>query len=271
MDEELAARFESDADGMRQDYAMWPNGVWKASADWDDPTINYGTKSVSDLTPVAMTDEVDAWRGSPEMREAAKKTVDADVPKNRLPWDMSFGILGKLRMGDREYARLALRLLPKIREGGNLERRDACDFVNDNDLSRDGQQDFFVDKGSAYLSDVITEMLLQSQGGVIRLFPAYPEDYGDAAFFSLRARGAFLVSGEFRNGEVAYGIIRSLKGGVCAVADPFGGECVVRCLENDEELPCEKDADGNLSFETAPMCEYAVERRGKPIESFPLL
>ena len=270
VDEELAARFEKDADGMRQDYATWPNGVWKASADWDDPTIDYGTKSVSDLTPIAVTDEVDAWRGSPEMREAARKTVDAIVPRNRLPWDMSFGILGKLRMGDRDYARLALRMMPKCREGGNLERRDACDFVSDNDLSRDGQQDFFADKGAAYLSEVINEMLLQSQGGVIRLFPAYPEDFGDAAFFSLRARGAFLVSAEFRDGEVAYGIIRSLKGGVCTVADPFGGECVVRCLENGEEIPCQKDADGNLSFETAPMFEYAVERRGRPLESFPL-
>lgn len=270
VDEELAVRFEKDADGMRQDYATWPNGVWKASADWDDPTINYGAKSVTDLTPISITDEVDAWRGTPEMRESARKTVDAIVSKDRLPWDMSFGILGKLRMGDREYARLALRLLTKCREGGNLERRDACDFVNDNDLSRDGQQDFFADKGSAYLSEVITEMLLQSQGGVIRLFPAYPEDFGDAAFFALRARGAFLVSAEFRDGAVAYGIIRSLKGGVCTAADPFDGECVIRCLENDEEIPCKKDADGNLSFETMPMYEYAVERRGRPIESFPI-
>ena len=269
-DEELAARFEDDADRMRQDYATWPNGVWKASADWDDPTINYGTRSVSDLTPIAVTDEVDAHRGTPAMREAAKKTVDAIVPENRLPWDMSFGILAKLRMGDRDYARLALRLLPKCREGGNLERRDACDFVNDNDLSRDGAQDFFVDKGTACLSDVINEMLLQSQGGVIRLFPAYPEDFGDAAFFSLRARGAFLVSAEFRDRETAYGIIRSLKGGVCTAADPFGGECVVRCLENGEEVPCQKDEDGNLSFETVPMCEYALERRGRPLESFPV-
>ena len=60
------------------------------------------------------------------------------------------------------------------------------------------------------------------------------------------------------------------EGGVCTAADPFGGECVVRCLEDGKEILCEKDADGNLSVETAPMCEYALERRGRPLESFPV-
>ena len=270
VDEELAARWEDDANHMRQDYAAWPNGVWKVSEDWDDPVINYGPKAISDLTPIAITDEIDAWRGSDAMRESARKTTEAAVPATRLPWDMSFGILARLRLGDRDYARFALELLPKCREGGNLERRDACDFVNNNDMSRDGKHSFFVDKGAAYLSEAITEMLLQSQGGIIRLFPAYPTDIGDAAFFSLRTRGAFLVSAEFRDGEVAYGIIRSLKGGICTLADPFDSECVIRCLENDEEITFSKDDDGNLSFETAPMYEYAIERRGRPLESFPV-
>lgn len=270
VDDELADKWSEDADRMRQDYAVWPNGVWKASEDWDDPTINYGTKSVTDLAPIVITDEVDAWRGPAALREAAKKTVEAIVPSDRLPWDMSYGILARLRMGDRDYARLALRLMPLCREGGNLERRDACDFIDDNELTADGQHDFFVDKGSAYLSEMISEMLLQSQGGIIRLFPAYPEDYGDAAFYSLRARGGFLVSAEFRDGTVAYGIIRSLRGGVCTSADPFDGEGIVRCLDTNEEIAIARDTDGNLTFETKAMHEYVLERRGIPLESFPV-
>lgn len=268
VDEDLAARWEEDAALMRQDYATWPNGVWKASADWDNPVIEYGTRSVTDLAPIAITDEVDAWRGSPEMREAARRTVEVNVPSDRLPWDLSFGILARLRMGDRDYARMALELLPKCREGGNHERRDGADFVANSILPRDGQHDFIVDKGSAYLSEVINEMLLQSQGGIIRLFPAYPLDLGDAAFFSLRARGAFLVSAECRDGEVAYGIIRSLKGVECTVADPFDGDCVIRCADTGETVPYTKDADGNLTFATAPMHEYYIEKNGRPVESF---
>lgn len=267
VDEALAERWESDADQMRKEYATWPNGVWRASADWDDPIVDYGIKSVTDLTPVSITDEVDAWRGSPEMREAARRTVEKLVPAGRLPWDMSFGILARLRFGDKQYAKYTLEQIPLCREGGNMERRDACDFVESSVLPRDGQHDFFVDKGSAYLAETVTEMLLQSQGGIIRLFPAYPEDIGDAAFFALRARGAFLVSGEFRDGNIAYGIIRSLRGNDCTVANPFGTDAVIRCLENNEEVAFTTDGD-NLTFATLPEYEYVIEHRSHPLESF---
>ena len=267
VDETLAAVWEDDVAHMRKDYATWPNGTWKVSEDCDNRTLDYGVPSVSDLTPVALTDEVDAWRGTPEMRETAKRSVDAYVPPHTMPWDLSFGILAKLRMGDREYAKLALELLPKCREGGNLERADSCSYNENNEMQPDGRHDYFVDKGAAYLSEVVTEMLLQSQGGIIRLFPAYPEDIGDAAFCSLRARGAFLVSGEFRDGSVAYGIIRSLRGNDCTVANPFGADAVIRCLENNGEIAYTTDGD-NLTFATLPEYEYVIEHRSRPLESF---
>ena len=40
----------------------------------------------------------------------------------------------------------------------------------------------------------IMELLLQSWGGKIRVFPAVPEDWNDASFDQLRAQGGFLVS-----------------------------------------------------------------------------
>ena len=180
---------------------------------------------------------------------------------------MSFGIISALRMGDRDYAKLALELLPKCREGGNLNRSDACDYDENNEMKPDGQHSFFVDKGAAYLSEVITEMLLQSQGGVIRIFPAYPFEIGDAAFFSLRARGAFLVSAETRNGEPAYAIIRSLKGNDCRFMNVFGEKISVRDLETGEKISFE-EADGDIIFKTEAEHEYAVENSDKPLESF---
>jgi ribosome-associated protein len=47
----------------------------------------------------------------------------------------------------------------------------------------------------------INEMLLQSHDGVLRLFPVWPRDRA-AQFGNLRARGAFLVSSQFREGRV---------------------------------------------------------------------
>ncbi len=60
----------------------------------------------------------------------------------------------------------------------------------------------------------ITEMLLQSQSGILRLFPYWPEDKA-AAFRNLRARGAFLVSAERAPGTKLRATIHSLRGNPC--------------------------------------------------------
>lgn len=56
----------------------------------------------------------------------------------------------------------------------------------------------------------VTEMLLQSQGGVIRLFPFLPEAV-DASFEGLRATGGFIVSAKRKNGKVS-AVIKSTAG-----------------------------------------------------------
>ena len=267
IDEELVKEWENDVKALRSDYAVWPDGTWKTAEDIDDISIGYGNPPVSDLCPICITDEVDKWRGSDEMKAAAIKSVEKFTDKNKMPWDMSYGIISRLRMGDKDYARLVLELLPKCREGGNLNRADACDYDENNEMKPDGQHSFFVDKGSSYLSEVITEMLLQSQGGIIRIFPAYPEDIGDAAFFSLRARGAFLVSAEFRSGKPAYAIIRSLRGNACRFMNVFGEKISVRDLETGEKLNFE-EKDGDIIFETVPEHEYVIENSDSPLESF---
>jgi hypothetical protein len=68
--------------------------------------------------------------------------------------------------------------------------------------------------------EAIDSMLLQSQDGIIRVFPAWLKQK-DARFRDLRARGAFLVSGEFRDGRVEGVGIKSEAGGLCRVAAPW--------------------------------------------------
>jgi len=267
IDEELREEWEGDVEALRKDYAVRPDGAWKTAEDWDDLSIGFPVPSVTDLSPVCLTDEVDKWRGTEEMRAAAAKSVKAFTDDGRLPWDMSFGIISRMRMGDKDFAKLTLQLLHKCREGGNLNRSDAFDFDENNEMKPDGQHSFYVDKGSAYLSDVVTEMLMQSQGGIIRIFPAYPEDIGDAAFFSLRARGAFLVSAEFRSGEPAYAIIRSLRGNDCRFMNVFGNNIVVRDLENNSRTQFAEE-DDYIVFSTEKDHEYAIENKDKPLESF---
>jgi hypothetical protein len=61
------------------------------------------------------------------------------------------------------------------------------------------------------------DMLIQSWGNVIRVFPATPTSWKDASFYQLRAEGAFLVSAKRENGKTQFIHIKSLAGESCII------------------------------------------------------
>ena len=61
------------------------------------------------------------------------------------------------------------------------------------------------------------DMLIQSWGNVIRVFPATPTSWKDASFYQLRAEGAFLVSAKRENGKTQFIHIKSLAGEPCII------------------------------------------------------
>jgi hypothetical protein len=74
----------------------------------------------------------------------------------------------------------------------------------------------------------IHDMLLQSWGGTIRVFPAVPAAWSDLVFADYRAEGAFLVSARRTGGRTDWVRIRSLAGEPCLVECDFGGGVPVR-------------------------------------------
>ena len=74
--------------------------------------------------------------------------------------------------------------------------------------------------------NTINEMLCMGHRGVLRVFPVWPKDK-DARFRNLRTVGAFLVSGELKNGKVQQVRIESEKGRPCTMVNPWPGKTVV--------------------------------------------
>ena len=74
----------------------------------------------------------------------------------------------------------------------------------------------------------IQELFLQDWGGALRVFPAVPAAWTDAAFDRLRADGAFLVSGVRRAGRTAWVRIESLAGEPCRLVVADWERAVVR-------------------------------------------
>ena len=61
------------------------------------------------------------------------------------------------------------------------------------------------------------ELLLQSWGNILRIFPAVPEQWKEASFHQLRGLGGFLVSGARENGKTTWVQVKSLAGEPCVI------------------------------------------------------
>ncbi len=59
------------------------------------------------------------------------------------------------------------------------------------------------------IAGLINELLLQDVDDKIRLFPCWPKDK-DASFSGFRTRGGFIVSAEFKNGDIVSARIESV-------------------------------------------------------------
>jgi hypothetical protein len=72
------------------------------------------------------------------------------------------------------------------------------------------------------------DMVCQSWGGVLRLFPAIPDAWPDVTIGDFRAQGAFLLSGSRTGGTTRWLRVHSEAGEPCVVRHGIAGELTVR-------------------------------------------
>ena len=94
----------------------------------------------------------------------------------------------------------------------------------------------FTLEGNFAFAAGVQEMLLQSHTGVINVFPAIPADWKDVRFERLRARGAFLVSAEMKDGALVSLSVYSEKGGLLRIRHPKTGEITERDTKAGETI-----------------------------------
>lgn len=88
-------------------------------------------------------------------------------------------------------------------------------------------------ENSCTVANALNEMLCMSVGNVIRLFIGLPEGQS-AEFKDLRAWGAFLISSRQVKGNVSEVRIKSEKGHVCTIVNPWPGR-TVRVVRNGRQ------------------------------------
>jgi Glycosyl hydrolase family 95 catalytic domain/Glycoside hydrolase family 95, C-terminal domain len=110
---------------------------------------------------------------------------------------------------------------------------------------------------------IAMENLLQSHTGVIRVFPAVPEDF-EGGFENLGAQGAFVVGAGRGKEGVRNVTISSLAGNPCVLANPWPGAAVkVTCIQTGKESHASEEA-GLLRFDTRPEQTLLVEPQESP-------
>ena len=112
-------------------------------------------------------------------------------------------------------------------------------FVRPNTMYIEGDP---VIECSIVLNRSLQDMLLQSWGGKINIFPAVPATWNDAVFHDLRAEGAFLVSANRKNGNTEWVRVKSLAGEPCRVQAVFASTPKL-CI-NGETAPLQPAANG---------------------------
>ena len=113
----------------------------------------------------------------------------------------------------------------------------------------------FTMEANCAVSAGISDMLVQGWGGILRVFPAVPERWQDAAFVDLVTEGAFRVSAIRRAGHTVWVRVAAGVHSILRLRDPFDGEpyaasgckvckeadLIICDLEEDQELVIQLD------------------------------
>jgi hypothetical protein len=106
------------------------------------------------------------------------------------------------------------------------------------------------------IARLVTELLLQSVGDVIRIFPAWPTST-DAQFTNLPAQGGFEVSASLVGGKITEVRIHSAVGGSVKLESPWKQEFTVVEVGSKVKVPVTTEANGTV-FATSAGKSYLL-------------
>lgn len=203
----------------------------------DAPPINYNIPVPA--TPVFPFDMVTWWSPAAE-KELFKQTID------RLKCSGGSSVvmlsIARARMsmpGTMEWVRD--ELVARSRPNGAVTMSRLDPPIRHNDFGH------YTENFSATMA--VSELLLQSVGDVVRVFPAWPA-YRDADFHDLRAQGGFLVSAQHKGGKTVAVTVTSTVGGRLRLSSPWPAICVQR--GDGKPISLKRDQQGTAELDTQP-------------------
>lgn len=271
--------------GKLAPYSLTKDGLYGVCfKDSEEAPDNLWIRHPSMLMPVFPIGEYDITSGE-DIRQIISNTIDYLEDRCEIGIFQSSWLAAaaaRIGQGQKAIRLLYERGLDHMLRSNGLSAEETDHFVNFCLQSRQPLYYPCMMEFSGEMLVAVNEMLLQSHGGVIRVFPAIPDgstDYGPGMrqgqsiqqyasvstqyaawdtvrFDKLLAKGAFEISAALQNRRLEYIRIYSKKGGAVRVASPF--------LQADKKVYCdgvEIDAavyGGVYIFETLPDKTYWI-------------
>ncbi len=101
----------------------------------------------------------------------------------------------------------------------------------------------------------VTEMLMQSHDGYIKLLPALPDEWDDGEYKGVVARGAFELDFAWKDKKITSLLIKSKVGGKCRIEDRSG----LKISSGGKVIEFNKIGDGLVEFGTNKDGVYRIE------------
>ena len=225
-------------------YPISPEGILK---EWPPPLQEQPAhRHFSHLYPLFPGDEF-TKESTPELFTAARQAVELREANREAYASWSFPYMACFygRFGDGNQALKNLHDLARGSTVNNLLTWYPA-----------GYRLFQIEAGFGATA-AIAEMLLQSHQGLIRLLPALPSDWSTGHYKGLKARGAFVVDVNWKDGKATQATIKSLKGTPCNILNCRDWNSLN--INSMEKVKYSIDTKTNvISFDTKPGRTYTL-------------
>ncbi len=178
----------------------------------------------------------------PYWKTVVRHSMDKMLEVGPLYWaSYSFSWMSILhtRMGDADAAELNVDLFNRFfkNKGGGTQVFTATPGLlpsTSNYFDADIEA-HTLDGGMGALT-AIQQMLLHSRNGVQYIFHGTPERWRTASFKDMKSEGAFLISSEKKEGQILYIKIKSPKGGLLKIKNPWGQNVLLKDGNNGPKI-----------------------------------